>query len=344
MTDTPSPVGALLFSAPPSLTDERAVRLAFVNFGKTGTLNRLTSERDLNFQLIDTAGQSFVLKLANPIEPAEVTHFQTAALLYLEANAPGLPVPRVVRTLDGRTEATLPDGSILRLLTYVKGEPLHRVRLTPAQRRSMAATGAALARALRDFHHPAADHELLWDVKQAARLRPLVPSISDHGLRDLAWRCLDIFDADVAPALPALRWQVVHNDLNPHNVLVDPGNHDRVCGILDFGDMVRTALICDVAIAASYQIDPTDPLGSLVDFAASWHAVYPLQSAELDQLFDLVATRMVTTIAITSWRASRYPENADYILRNFSSAKAGLESFATLARGDVRRALANTCQ
>lgn len=343
MTDTPPPVGALLFSAPPILTDDRAARLAFANFGKTGTLKRLTSERDLNFQLRDTAGRRFVLKVANRTEPAEVTHLQTAALLYLEATAPGLPVPRVVRTLDGGTEATLPDGSILRLLTYVEGEPLHRARPTPAQRRSMAATGAALARALRDFRHPAADHDLLWDIKQATRLRALLPSISDQGVRNLAQHCLDTFDAEVAPTLPTLRWQVVHNDLNPHNVLVDPKDHNRISGVLDFGDMVRTALICDVAVAASYQIDAADPQGSLVDFAASWHAIYPLQSAELDQLFDLVATRMVTTIAIASWRAARYPENAYYILRNFSSAKAGLEQFATLEQRDLRHALTAAC-
>ena len=49
--------------------------------------------------------------------------------------------------------------------------------------------------------------------------------------------------------MPRLRAQVVHNDLAPTNVLVD----DRlaVTGIIDFGDLTRTALICDLAIAAA---------------------------------------------------------------------------------------------
>ncbi|MGB8814039.1 MAG: phosphotransferase, partial [Paracoccaceae bacterium] len=280
---------------------------------------------------------------ANPAEPAAVTQFQTMALLHLAATAADLPVPRVVHTLSGATEVGLPNG-ILRLLTYVEGTPLHSAQPTAAQRRSMARMGASLARALRDFHHPAADHDLLWDIKQAARLRSLMPSIADPALQSLARRCLDTFDADVAPQLQSLRWQVVHNDLNPHNVLVDPTDADRISGVLDFGDMVHTPLICDVAVAASYQIDRDNPLQSLIDFAAAWHSADPLYPAELDQLFDLVATRMVTTIAITSWRASRYPENAPYILRNFPSAKAGLEAFANLPRAAVLHALKATCR
>ena len=43
---------------------------------------------------------------------------------------------------------------------------------------------------------------------------------------------------------------------------------------------------------------------------------------ELDILFDLIATRMVLTVTISAWRASRYPDNAAYILRNCEKAWA----------------------
>ncbi|MGB8812267.1 MAG: phosphotransferase, partial [Paracoccaceae bacterium] len=141
MPDTPPPIGALLISAPPVLTNAQAAELALVHFGKSGSLTRLTSERDLNFRLTDALGRSFVLKLANPAEPAAVTQFQTMALLHLAATAADLPVPRVVHTLSGATEVVLPNG-ILRLLTYVEGTPLHSAQPTAAQRRSMARMGA----------------------------------------------------------------------------------------------------------------------------------------------------------------------------------------------------------
>lgn len=341
--DTASTLGALLVSTPPDFSESAVAGLARDHFGREGHLTRLTSERDLNFRLKAANGESHVLKIANLAEPIESIHFQTEALLHLERTAPGLPVPRVTRTLKGATEVTLPEGNILRLLTYLEGEPLHRAQSSAEQSRSMAGLGAALARALRGFDHPAADHDLLWDIKQASRLRALLPAIADKDLRGLIAARLDLFETRVSPALPALRWQVVHNDLNPHNVLVDPADHARVTGILDFGDMVRTPLICDVAVTASYQIDATEPLTSLVTFANAWHAVDQLREDELDLLFDLVATRMITTIAIAGWRATRYPENAPYIMRNVPRALAGLQAFERLSPADVRRQLAAAC-
>ncbi|MCX8507336.1 MAG: phosphotransferase [Rhodobacteraceae bacterium] len=343
MTDPLPPVGALLVSTPPDFAEAAVARMAEDHFGRSGRLKRLTSERDLNFQLIAADGESHVLKIANLAEPIDSIRFQTEALLHLERAAPDLPVPRVVRTRAGASDVTLPEGNSLRLLSWVEGEPLHRARSSAAQSRAMAGIGAALARALRGFDHPAADHDLLWDIKQAARLRALLPAITDGDLRHLVEARLDVFDARIAPALPALRWQVVHNDLNPHNVLVDPADHARVTGILDFGDMVRTPLVCDVAVTASYQIDAADPLASLVAFACAWHAVDPLMESELDLLYDLVATRMITTIAIAGWRAARYPDNAAYILRNVPRALAGLQAFDRLSPAQVRSHLATAC-
>ena len=139
----------------------------------------------------------------------------------------------------------------------------------------------------------------------------------------------------MAPHLAMCRWQVVHNDLNPHNVLVDAKNPDRIAGVLDFGDMVRTPLVCDLGVAASYQVEPAAALESLVGFTAAYHRVLPLTPLELSLVPDLTATRMLTTICITSWRAARYPENSAYILRNYPSARAGLLALAALTRAPL---------
>lgn len=331
MTDTP--LGALLSSAPPTLTDDEAARLALLHFGVEGRLKRLTSERDLNLQ-IATPGQAYVLKLANPAEAAEVTDFQTQALLHLEGS--GLPVPRVIRTRAGATEVATPQG-ILRLLTYLEGTPQHLTPRTPAQARSLAAMAARLTQGLAGFSHPAAAHVLQWDIKQAGSLQPLLADVPED-LRPLAQATLDRF-LMLEPRLADLRWQVVHNDLNPHNVLVSPDNPDEISGILDFGDMVYTPLICDAAIAASYCIRAEAALDSLLNFARAYHAVLPLTAAEAQAFPDLVATRMLTTLAITSHRAARYPDNAAYILRNFAASRDGLIALAALPRHTLQTAM-----
>ncbi len=333
MTD--ATLGSLLGSAPPQMAQADLAALVAQHYGLRGPLRALTSERDLNLHLA-TPEQGYVIKLANPAEPAEVTDFQTRALLHLQAA--GLPVPRLIRSLDGQTQVPTPQG-ILRVLTYLEGTPQHLTPRSDAQAADLARMAARLALGLQGFSHPAADYVLQWDLKQAAALQPLLPAIADPALRDLAAATLARYNADIAPALPDLRWQVVHNDLNPHNVLCAPDAPDRIAGVLDFGDMVRTPLICDVAIAAAYQLDPRAPLHSLTTFARAYHAVLPLTATERALLPDLAATRMLTTIAITSARAARYPENAAYILRNFAAARVGLIALAELDRSSVLKEL-----
>lgn len=319
-----------LATPPPVLTTAEAAQLAETHFGLTGTLTQLTSERDLNFRLA-TPTARYVLKLANPAEPFAVTQFQTAALLHLEPSQ--LPIPKVIRTRTGATEAQTPHG-ILRLLTYLEGKPLYQSPRTPEQRRNMGAIAARLTLGLQGFRHPAASHVLQWDIKHAAALRPLLPHIPD-AIRPLAAAVLDRFDAEIAPHLPGLRTQVVHNDLNPHNVLVDPASTDEITGVLDFGDMVETPLVCDTAVAACYQIDPSAPWQSLTDFARAFHQTLPLTALEIRLLPDLVATRMLTSLAIASARVALYPDNAAYILRNFQGAQDGLKAFANLPRSPL---------
>ncbi len=341
MTVIPS-FGAVLSSPPPILTDTEAARLARLHYGLEGSLSRLTSERDLNFRLVTPAQGSFTMKLSNPAEPPLTTNFQTAALLYLQAQAPGLPVPRVIAALDGRFEIAQPEG-VLRLLTYLPGLMLHSLPQRPARRQSVATTAAHLARGLQGFTHPAAGHVLEWDIKHALTLRPLLPIVADPDRRAQAARFLDRFAAEVAPRLPECRWQVVHNDLNPHNLLVDPADQNRISGILDFGDMVETPLICDLAIAAAYQIDPAAAVPSLAAMARAYHAVLPLAALEARLLPDLVIARMITTLLITAARAARYPENAHYILRNLATALQGLDALAALPAAAARATILQAC-
>lgn len=340
--------GELLATPSPSLTPAEVEHIARTHYGIEGTARLLTSERDQNFHLAAVDGRGFVVKVTNPAEDPLVTDFQTRALLHIAARDSGLPVPRICPTCDGEAEFVLepPGGApmIIRLLSYLDGIPLYRVERSAAQRRALGADLARLGLALADFRHPAAGHFLQWDIQHAAGLRPLLPHIEDEDCRRLALFFLDRFDAHVAPALPRLRRQIVHNDLNPYNVLVADDDHDRITGIFDFGDMVETALVNDVAVAAAYQLSETgDPLAGVIDFVAAYCAVCPLTAVELGLLLDLIAARMVTTVAITNWRAARYPGNRDYILRNYPAAWRGLERFAALDRDRAQARLTAAC-
>jgi Ser/Thr protein kinase RdoA (MazF antagonist) len=336
----------VLESRPAAISAAEAEDLARTLYGLEVQARPLTSERDQNFRLRMADGAQYVLKITNAAEESAVSEMQALAFMHVAAADEGLPTPRLILARGGKLmgvhHAAEGDRSV-RLLTFLDGVLLYQAPPSAAQRRSLGAAHARLGLALRGFCHPAQDHVLLWDLKQAAGLRKLLPHVGEATRRAQAELALDAFDARVAPRLPDLRGQVVHNDHNPHNVVVAPDDTDRVSGILDFGDMVHTPLVCDVAIAASYQLGGAG-LEGLCDYVGAYAAVAPLEAAELNLLYDLVAMRMATSVLISEWRAALYPENAEYILRNHPAAVQGLANLAALGREAFDAAVRQACQ
>ncbi len=339
---------SLLVTAPPQASEEDAAAIAIEVFGIRATARGLSSERDRNFELRAEDGRRFVLKVTNAAEEPDVSNLQTEALRHIEAYAPQLPVPRARAAIDGRFEAwaRLANGSthLVRVLTFLPGDPLHRTPSSPRQIVELGRTLAEIGLALRDFRHPAASRDLLWDLKRAPDLRALLPHIADGERRALATRALDNYEAQVRPRLAAFRSQVVHNDFNPHNILVDPEEPARVTGVLDFGDVVATPLVNDVAIAAAYQVEGQNPLGRAAAFVAAYHTTCPLLPEEVDSLFDLITLRQAMTVVIAEWRASLYPDNSAYILRNQPRAATALEHLSRIGRAEGGARLRQACK
>ncbi len=317
------------------------------HFGLSCRAEPLFSERDQHFRMAASDGRHFVFRIANAAEAQATTDLQTAALMHIAREDPGLPVPRVIPTLDGRAEARIVlDGTahFARLLTFVEGTPFLQLRLSPEQRGRLGGSLARLGLALRGFSHPAADHALPWDLRQAEGVRGYVEAVADPACRTAARAVLDRFADHVVPILARLRMQAVHNDFSPHNVLVAAADPGQVSGILDFGDLVRTQLVNDVAIGACYQVDAER--GALLgeaDFVAGYHRAVALLPDELDVLFDLVKLRHVLTVSITEWRARRYPDNAAYILRNHARAAHALLTLDALPREAGTAVLRRAC-
>lgn len=325
----------------PSLAVAELESLARVLYGIEGDGNILAAERDQNCLIQTATGARFVLKVSNPSEPESIVDFQVTALDHIARTAPALPVPCVVRTLAGRTRdmIVLPDGArcTVRMLSYLDGVPVRATNLSEAQRRCMATRLAELDIALKDFTHPAAAHDLLWNVATTHRLRDKLVNIADPRRRAIAALFMDRFTGEVLPRLPSLRAQVIHNDYHFHNVLVSPEDHDRVTGIIDFGDMVFAPLVGEVATAAAYHMaSEPDPFAAPAQFVAAYHAALPLTAAEQDTVADLMAMRHLITVLISEWRAAHHSENLDYIMRHNGAAWQALSQMADLSRDDSR--------
>jgi 4-aminobutyrate aminotransferase-like enzyme len=115
------------------------------------------------------------------------------------------------------------------------------------------------------------------------------------------------------------------------NVLL--GEDGRICGIADFGDIFHTAAVADLAVAVASLIRgrPRDDVFRVGRIAVdAYCSRSPLESGEFEVLGDLVATRLAAIVAISAWRAARYPENAGYIQAWDDDSWALLELFEEL--------------
>jgi hydroxylysine kinase len=303
-----------------SISGKHVEEFAQAAYGLTGLVERLGGEKDDNFVLTTECDNQYLLKVSHPHEDPQVVKLQTSVLEYLRQVSPELPVQRVVRTLAGLPDVVVEDGPLagrgVRVTSYLEGTLLRSVGSSAALRREIGVTAARLGSALKEFDHSGAHRPLLWDLGQTSGLRPLIDELPGTEDRSLLAAELDRFTSEAVPMLESMRSQVVHNDLSTDNILVTP-DASHVCGILDFGDLVHTKLINDVAIAASYQLsDSRDPTDEAIEVVAGYHATNRLTKEEISLLPHLILGRVLMWVIIPKWRSARMPENNAYVLRN----------------------------
>lgn len=328
----------------PAVDERQARQIAAGHFGlEVLAATDWASERDRNFQLQCADGSEYVLKIAHPAAARELLECQNALLDHLQEHADAAFTPRVIRATSGEalTAVTSDDGAtadgpwLVRLLECLPGEVLARV--SPHSPELLQQLGARLAevdRALLNFEHPAARRDFVWDLRCGQQaIAENITFIADPAQREL----LDHFAARFAELklterLARLRQSVIHGDVNDHNVLVtfqpeaaetgvsDEHAHERdphglaISGLLDFGDVVHTALVADVAVAAAYaMLDKDDPLAAACSVLTGYHAVLPLEDAELAVLFDLICLRLCVSVCMSARQSSQVAENA-YLL------------------------------
>lgn len=332
---------AALSTAAPDLAPAEVQALVARLYGIDGSVQPLAGERDQNCAVETADGTRYVFKISNPSEPEPLVDFQIAALEHIARTSPSQPVPRVVRTLDGDTRNTvvLPDGArtTVRLLTYLDGIQIRETPRTVAQRVAMGKGLAELNLALQGFTHPAATHDLLWNVSAAQRLSVQLHSLVEGPRRALAQSFMARFTEHVLPRLASLRAQVIHNDYHLYNVLVAPDDPARITGIIDFGDMLHAPLVGEVATAAAFHMaGNADPFEGPAQFVGAYQAILPLTDLEQDIVADLMVTRHLVTALISEWRALRYPENRAYIMRHNPAAWEALAQLADIPRHAAR--------
>lgn len=307
------------------LSEADAVRLTQQIYGISGHATRFATEKDDTFRIDAADGARYVLKVSNPGEPLDELDLQVAVMRHVAQVAPDLPVPRVVRSIDGQFVVSIVPAAqerrTARLYTYLEGVPLDAVRTSARHRYEIGEMLARLRLATASFTHPHEHRVLAWDVKHMASLSGLREHIADPSHRSLIEQAFVRFAA-IAPALARCPTQVVHNDFNRSNIVASLDGPNFVSGIIDFGDTVHTAIAIDVATAVMNQFPPDfdansgdDLFDEPRDLLRGYVAHATLSDEELRLIPHLAMARVAARALLTSWRAKLFPENEAYILR-----------------------------
>ncbi|HEX3250168.1 MAG TPA: phosphotransferase [Pyrinomonadaceae bacterium] len=299
----------------PNINVTSAEAIAAELFGIRGRAQPLPSERDQNFLLTDSAGEKFVLKIANALESRAFLEAENAVLKHV---AKQVPFCQTLRPTVYGDEIATTGRHFARLVGYLPGVPLAKIQpQSTALLRDFGRKLGQLDHALSDFDHPAVHRDLHWDLANGNRvINEFAPLIENASLRELVAQCKVEFS-------DALRRGVIHGDANDYNVLVDP-DRMSVTGLLDFGDMVYSYTAGDLAIAIAYVVlDKPNPHVAADEVIAGYISEFILRDEELEMLWPLVRLRLAMSLCIAADQLRQQPEN-DYLRISQRSIEATL--------------------
>ncbi|EGD75013.1 hypothetical protein PTSG_07237 [Salpingoeca rosetta] len=333
---------------PPKVDSALIVQLCQEEFGlENATVEKEFDSYDDRNYLISATRGSFVFKVHNGADsrPERETFLdaQNKLLLHLHKNKVAAPVPLPLASNPNQhiiyKELQRPDGKKvrhgIRLLAYLPGKLMCEVEHTDAV---LADLGASLARmdlALQSFDHPGCHRVHLWDLQHLSQLHVFLPHITDDSKRALATKVMERYEAQVPQLASALPSCVLQNDANDHNIVMSEDG-SGVSGFLDFGDVVHSWRINELAICIAYAcLEKSDLQHVASTIGREYQAILPLTPAELSLLHTLTAARLCQSCIMSAYSFSQDPTNT-YLLVTAAPGWQALQALVDMDDAQVK--------
>lgn len=293
---------------------------------------------DKNFLITADSGKRYILKFSTS-DPLFFLQAQNEVLRSLSVQSELYPTP--IETVDGQDIISV-DRFNARLLKYLEGTFLNDITDKSDELiKDFGSTLAQLDKELQSVSIPGLSHlKLDWDIAHTLDRRADLVYVTDTHKRRVIHYFLKQFDECVIPKLSSLRKSIIHNDANPLNVLC---NEQKICGYIDFGDMVHSCLIFNPAIALTYLMMETDePLAIAKVFLEAYHNELALQKDELDVLYYIIAARLCTSQIMSAKSRSEEPDN-NYTTIDEERGWALLSRWLSINPVRAKRTFLSTC-
>ncbi len=266
---------------------------------------------NLNYR-ISTSDSSYIYKTYKYSEVSyDMVKAENDTLLFLQSDFKN-KVPKPIPFKDGSYLGAFSikeQPSICRMLSFLEGDFLGDVSHTVQLIESLGAFLAELDLKLKEFkNYTIQSRQWEWDLQYFDLNRKYIDDITNATDRNIVRYFFNQFEENIRPLFPELRKQIIHNDANEWNVLVQ---HNKVTGIIDFGDLAHSFLINELAIAITYTCyDKENPLEWAVVLLKSYHEKLPLETKEISILYYLIAARLCTSVCNSAHAQKVNPDNS----------------------------------
>jgi len=286
-------------------TESFVESLTAEHYGLTVTAKALSGEYEFNFLLTAKDGTKYIFKAASDEHSFDFFDAQAKIVQHLQQSGIADRFYKFIPNRDGDPMTIVNTDNkkyYLRLLTYLEGEFwIHAKEKPDTLYYNLGDFLGKMDKALQNFSHPAMHRPYVWDINRAADANNKLHCIKDHERRRIAGYFLLQFETEVLPHISSLRHAYAHHDANDTNVLI---KGDQVSGLIDFSDMVYTALVNNLAVACTYaMMGHTDPLQAATWIVKGYHNAYPLTEQETDLLYYLVAARLCISVTQSAYNA-----------------------------------------
>jgi acetylornithine/succinyldiaminopimelate/putrescine aminotransferase/Ser/Thr protein kinase RdoA (MazF antagonist) len=313
-------------------------------------MHPLPGERDQNFLVHLQGVPRFVFKVCDPSEPLE---FLTAQVNVLERLKPFDFVPQTLVTQDGKQIATVSVDNkeyVFRTVGFLPGSPLAELRRpSPSLLADLGQKLARLDQALLDFDEPVLHRDFDWNLLNGLGVvHEHAELIADETTKALVFRLAERIGRSLETRRSELRQSTIHNDANDYNIIVSDARDSHgerfVAGLIDFGDIARSYLVGELAIAIAYiACRRPDPLNVACELVAAYHRVLPLEEVELACLFDLVMLRLCVSVCMCARQQVDRPDDT-YLSISQEPIRRTLPVLSELDPGFVEARLRAACQ
>ena len=329
------------------ITEDQAAKIAQDLYGVQGEISSLPGWVDFNFRIKSDSG-TFLLKVSRLDTDVKYIEFQQSLLGHMASCCIGVESPTIIPNLQGNQLSEIADDAghtrMVRLLSWIEGRLWSGVHpISNHLLFSLGAQAGNLAKALQDFDHPMAYRKFEWDIAQARWTYDYLHLFTGEQ-RSIVAYFQDQYKL-FQDQYQQLRKGVIHNDVNDNNVIV---THDliepQVKAIVDFGDVIHTQIINDLATAIAYAVmGKSDLLSAALPIVEGYHQHYPLEETELGFLYNLVGMRLVISVTKSAMNKQAEPDN-EYLLISEKPAWEVLNLWKNVKEEHALYSFRNACK